>query len=86
MYNKVYYSVLCSKLGLKHEQLLFRLTIWIYSFIIKFVPSVVLTVFTGILIHALYKAEERSARLKNGNTSKNGGGTYIFYRYYLYWK
>ena len=39
----------------------------LYSFILKLVPCIVLTVITGFLIHALYKAEERSARLKNGN-------------------
>ena len=68
---------ICSDLGAKNDKLLFRLTVWLYSFIIKFVPSIVLTVFTGFLIQALYKAEERSARLKNGNPSKNGGNFLI---------
>ena len=45
---------------------LFSLTIWLYSFMLKLIPSIVLTIFTGFLIHELYKAEERSARLKNG--------------------
>ena len=45
---------------------LFSLTIWLYSFMLKLIPSIVLTIFTGFLIHELYKAEERSARLKKG--------------------
>ena len=66
------YFVNFSSLAQAQEQLLFRLTIWLYSFILKFIPSIVLTIFTGFLIHALYKAEERSARLKNGrSTSAN---------------
>ena len=76
------------------DQLLFRFTIWLYSFILKFIPSIVLTIFTGepvnpavkggfclhfqfclgFLIHALYKAEERSARLKNGRGGSGGHG------------
>ena len=49
----------------------FRLTLWMYSFILKFIPSIILTVFTGFLIHALYKAEERSARLKQSRGRNN---------------
>ena len=45
---------------------LFSLTIWLYSFMLKLIPSIILTIFTGFLIVELYKAEERSARLKNG--------------------
>ena len=33
---------------------------------LKLIPSIILTIFTGFLIVELYKAEERSARLKNG--------------------
>lgn len=53
---------------IKHKWFFFnyRMNICLYSFILKLVPSVVLTVITGFLIHALYKAEERSARLKVG--------------------
>lgn len=58
-----------SQLAHQNEKLLFRLTVWLYSFIIKLIPSIVLTIFTGFLIHALYKAEERSARLKNGRNT-----------------
>ena len=49
----------------------FRLTLWMYSFVLKFIPSIILTVFTGFLIHALYKAEERSARLKQSRGRNN---------------
>ena len=45
---------------------LFSLTIWLYSFMLKLIPSIILIIFTGFLIIELYKAEERSARLKNG--------------------
>ncbi len=49
------------------EKFLYRMNIWLYSVILKLVPCIVLTVITGFLIRALYKAGERSARLKNGN-------------------
>lgn len=58
-----------SEIAQQQHKLLFRLTVWLYSFIIKLIPSIVLTIFTGFLIHALYKAEERSARLKNGRNT-----------------
>ena len=59
----------CSQYALNDDGtpgFLFSLTIWVYSFMLKLIPSIVLTIFTGFLIHELYKAEERSARLKNG--------------------
>ena len=59
------YMLNFSEIGAANNNLFFRVTIWIYSFILKFVPSIVLIFFTGFLIHALYKAEERSSRLKN---------------------
>ena len=37
---------------------------WLYSLVLKVLPCFVLTIITGFLIKALYKAEERSARLK----------------------
>ena len=40
------------------------INLWLYSLVLKVVPCFVLTVFTGFLVKALYKAEERSARLK----------------------
>ena len=45
------------------------MNMWMYSFILKFIPAVILTVITGLLIHAIYKADRKSARLKN-NASK----------------
>ena len=47
-----------------NNMLLYTVNMWLYSFVLKVVPCFVLTVFTGFLIRALYKAEERSARLK----------------------
>lgn len=64
--NYMKYYMDYSDLALEDNKLFFRLTMWLYSFILKFIPSIALTVVTGFLIHALYKAEERSARLKNG--------------------
>ena len=46
------------------DHLLGTINLWLYSLVLKVVPCFVLTVFTGFLIKALYKAEERSARLK----------------------
>ena len=48
---------------------LYTMNMWMYSFILKFIPAVILTVITGLLIHAIYKADRKSARLKN-NASK----------------
>ena len=64
--NITQYYINLSELATKNNMLLFRINIWIYSFILKLVPSIVLTVITGFLIQALYKADRRSARLKNG--------------------
>ena len=49
------------------DDFLFKMTFILYSVILKLVPCIVLTIITGCLIRALYKAEERSARLKNGS-------------------
>ena len=54
----------CSCLAKDNNMLLYTVNMWLYSFVLKVVPCFVLTVFTGFLIRALYKAEERSARLK----------------------
>lgn len=64
--NITKYYIHFSDLAEERNGLLFRLTLWVYSFILKLVPSIILTVITGFLIQALYKAEERSARLKTG--------------------
>merc|ERR1719270_570966 len=64
--NYTLYSVYWSQMALSHNRILFRINIWTYSFLLKLVPSIILTVITGFLIKALYKAEERSARLKKG--------------------
>ena len=37
------------------SELLFSLNMWFYSFLLKLLPCVVLTVFTGWLIHAMYQ-------------------------------
>ena len=60
------YIVSWSPWSQMYNRLLFRTNIWLYSFILKLVPCIALTIITGFLIRALYKAEERSARLKNG--------------------
>ncbi len=65
--NTTIYFVNWSPLALQNDRLLFRMNIWLYAFILKLIPCIVLTVITGILIRALYKADRRSARLKNGN-------------------
>ena len=44
--------------------LLDTINLWLYSLVLKVLPCFVLTIITGFLIKALYKAEERSARLK----------------------
>ena len=54
----------CSCLGKDNNMMLYMVNMWLYSVVLKVVPCFVLTVFTGFLIRALYKAEERSARLK----------------------
>ena len=74
IYSQLVYLVHYSDFGQRNEYFFFRFTVWLYSFILKFVPSIVLTVFTGFLIHALYKAEERSARLKQTRRTNVGAG------------
>ena len=74
IYSEIIYVVQISDFGRQNSLFFFRFTVWLYSFILKFVPSIVLTVFTGFLIHALYKAEERSARLKQTRRTNVGGG------------
>ena len=48
--NYTLYSVNWSEMAKLHKYLLFRINIWTYSFILKFVPSIILTVITGFLI------------------------------------
>ena len=40
-----------------------KINIWIYSLVLKVVPCMVLTIFTGFLIKELCKAKQRSVRL-----------------------
>lgn len=64
--NATTYLLNWSEMANANDKLLYRANIWLYSFILKLVPCIVLTLITGFLIRVLYKAEERSARLKNG--------------------
>ena len=38
---------------------MFSLNMWFYSFFLKLLPCVVLTIFTASLIHALYQVRGR---------------------------
>ncbi|XP_023346816.1 sex peptide receptor isoform X2 [Eurytemora carolleeae] len=66
--NVTIYVLNWSSLAESNNKLFYRLNIWFYSFFLKLVPCLVLTIFTGVLIRALYQAEEHSKRMKNGNT------------------
>ena len=48
--NLTLYSVNWSQMAKYHNQLLFRINIWTYSFLLKLVPSIILTVITVFLI------------------------------------
>ena len=48
--NYTKYAVGWSHLAKQKNHLLFRINIWTYSFILKLVPSIILTVITGFLI------------------------------------
>ena len=67
--NVTLYLVNFSQLAQRDGQVtwLYTVNIWIYSFILKFIPSVILTVITGLLIRGIYKADRRAERLKNNN-------------------
>nr|XP_040569440.1 G-protein coupled receptor dmsr-1-like [Lepeophtheirus salmonis] len=62
--GKVIYVLDWSEIATAHNKLLYRINIWLYTFLLKLIPCVILTIITGWLIKALYIAEERSARLK----------------------
>ena len=51
-----------SCLAKANNYFLSKLNIWIYSFLLKVVPCIVLTVFTGFLIKELCKSKQRSVR------------------------
>ncbi len=68
--NITYYLLDLSAIARMNGSFLYRMNIWIYSFILKLVPCIALTILTGGLVRELYKAEERSARLKNGGQSQ----------------
>lgn len=52
--NYTLYSVYWSSMALSHNRILFRINIWTYSFLLKLVPSIILTVITGFLIKGIY--------------------------------
>ena len=52
--NYTLYHVNWSQMAKAHGYLLFRINIWTYSFILKLVPSIILTVITGFLIKGNY--------------------------------
>ncbi len=60
--NITIYVVNLSELAQAGNMWLYRFNLLLYLIILKIVPSIVLTVLTGALIQAMYKAEERSAR------------------------
>ncbi|XP_059088552.1 G-protein coupled receptor dmsr-1-like isoform X2 [Tigriopus californicus] len=74
--NATKYYVNWSEMANANDKLLYRANIWLYSFILKLVPCIVLTLITGFLIRVLYKAEERSARLKNGGSHAPAAANY----------
>lgn len=51
------------------SDVLFSANMWLYGIILKLLPCLVLIVFTCGLIHAMYQAESKSARLKQGVTN-----------------
>lgn len=54
-----------SCLAKANNYFLSRLNIWIYSFLLKVVPCIVLTIFTGFLIMELFKSKQRSVRFSS---------------------
>merc|ERR1712202_36797 len=50
---------------------LFSLNMWLYSFILKLLPCVVLTILTACLIRALYKVEQNSLKLRTSHSELN---------------
>jgi len=71
--NKTFYL---HSLRFDGGDIFFSLNMWFYSFFLKLLPCVVLTVFTASLIRAMYQAEANSVKLKNGpryslNTEEN---------------
>jgi len=57
-----YYSVEISKFY--GSEILFTGNMWLYGIILKLLPCIVLIVFTCGLIHAMYQADSKSAKLK----------------------
>ena len=55
------------------EVFLYRTNIWLYSVILKLVPCIVLTVITGFLIRALYKASEAVGAPAQRRQQRGGG-------------
>ena len=51
--NYTLYSVYWSQMAMSHNRILFRINIWTYSFLLKLVPSIILTVITGFLIKGI---------------------------------
>ncbi|XP_040573094.1 G-protein coupled receptor dmsr-1 [Lepeophtheirus salmonis] len=69
--GKVIYVLDWSDIATAHNKLLYRINIWLYTFILKLIPCIILTIITGWLIKALYKVEERSARLRSRHYDSN---------------
>ena len=55
------------------NQSIFSLNMWLYSFILKLVPCVVLTILTACLIKALYKVRKTTYNTGNKNALFSGG-------------
>ena len=66
----MYHMVIAVDSETMDSQLLFSLTMWLYSVLLKLVPCLVLTIFTASLIRAMYKAVEKSGKLKGGEEGK----------------
>lgn len=63
------FKVEFSEIALKHNELLKKVSFWIYSVLTKLIPCVMLTYLSLALIRVLYQANERKQRLKNYNNN-----------------
>ena len=59
------YIISHSCMAKANNYFLSKLNIWIYSFLLKVVPCIVLTIFTGFLIMELFKSKQRSVRFSS---------------------
>ena len=72
--NYTLYSVYWSQMAMSHNRILFRINIWTYSFLLKLVPSIILTVITGFLI----KGTGPSNLQSHSKSKHNSIGSYQF--------